>query len=141
MSSYTSQQIRGAILRAADRIERQPTSYDFMETHLPGDNGCNTPHCMLGWIGYELRSKQISAHHVAAEILGMDTATEYNVAANSIYDFIAAAGFLDYQRDAKQAADGMRKFADRYFPAEKAEQLDPAYLAFRSSLLRSTEAA
>lgn len=141
-TKYTNDQIRSAILRAADRIEREPGCYSFGNVYAPVQGGgCGTEFCMLGWIGHELGSAQKLSHYVAAEILGMDVKRDYNIAANKIYDFIRASGFVDFQRSAKHAADGMRSVADKFFPASSTPDLDSAYLAFRAAFTGSMEAA
>lgn len=40
--------IRTAILKAADHIERNPETYSFHSNDKPD---CGTPGCMLGWVG------------------------------------------------------------------------------------------
>jgi hypothetical protein len=146
--SYTNEQIRAAFLRAADRIEGTPSSYDFGKVYTPrGDGGCGTPHCMFGWFGHELGSDETISHAVAAIAHGSDPAVWWRTAdADKFYTWCAKrdaemgrrAGA--YQRDALAAADCMRAFADHKFPAS-APKLEPSYLAFRSKLLRESVSA
>lgn len=119
MTTFTTSQIRSAILRAADRIEREPGCYNFGSIDTPRSGGCGTPHCMLGWIGFEL--------------------CIYNECITRVYEVLdISVGYPLYEMcavghtvDAGIAAVGMRAYADKYFPAEK---LDAAYVAFRSTL-------
>jgi hypothetical protein len=137
-TTFTRAQIRGAILRAADRIEREPGSYDFQQIGMPPEGGCGMPYCMFGWIGFELGSKQDLSHRVATEIAGGDPRNNYilNDAANEMYKFAGQVA-PDFQRNALEAARAMRAWADARFPAEK---LDKAYIAFRSTLSQTMEA-
>lgn len=41
-----------AIMKAADKVEKSPCEFQFMETGIP--DGCGSPGCALGWIGHFL---------------------------------------------------------------------------------------
>jgi hypothetical protein len=43
--------IYNAIMKAADSIEKNPDLYNFMAIRV---GTCNSPQCMLGWIGFHL---------------------------------------------------------------------------------------
>lgn len=131
MTTFTKAEIRGAILRAADRIEALPSSYRFMALGLPDGDGCGTPHCMIGWIGHEL---------------GM-TGYVFNVTAKTDISELQlySSCQVGYTKEASKAVARMRAYADRYFPAEVAEPstpaLEPSYLTFRQRFEREMAAA
>lgn len=114
MKTFTHSEIRGAILRAADRIERTPTSYNFCKMTVPNDGGCGTQACMWGWIGYELGMRDAGNEAVAFS-LGLTKADSfYGVAATGhLYDFCRAI-------DAESVPSHLRAYADKYFPAQVA---------------------
>ena len=94
--------IRAAILRAADRIEREPGCYDFARVAVPPpDGGC--PACMWGWIGYELGMYGDGIWAVSGA-LGLADRDLYEMW-ESMEEGVMAL---------PQAQ--MRAFADRYFP-------------------------
>lgn len=113
MSSSTVYEIRRAILAAAARIEREPSCYSFGALGVPA---CGTVGCMWGWIGFELGVAQDRCNIAVAKHIGVDTTRH-------LYDFCLAQDHRGYfQRDPAAAANALRKYADRYFPAPKAER-------------------
>lgn len=116
----TNQEIRSAILRAADRIEREPQRYDFSRIDTPDKDGdCGTPYCMWGWVGFELGMHGVTIDRVA-------DAVGYNM--RDLYACCA----VGHTADPGIAASGLRAFADLHWPQTK--QLDPAFLRLRASL-------
>ncbi len=99
--------IRAAILRAADRIEREPGIYDFDAMRTPNEDG-DCPACMWGWIGYELGMYEENNARVAASI-GVNRTMD-------LYEFAIANEPCGFTESAASAAKLMRAFADRYFP-------------------------
>jgi hypothetical protein len=130
VANYTNEQIRAAFLRAADRIERAPGSYDFSNVFTPrGDGGCDSPHCMFGWLGHELGADETSSHAVAAIAYGNDATHWWRTAdAEAFYrwcmerDKQAGRRVGAYQNDASAAADCMRAFANLKWPAVIADE-------------------
>jgi hypothetical protein len=110
-TTYTHAEIRGAILRAADRIEGDPGCYDFGSLFVP--NSCGTRGCMWGWIGFELggfggRCVGHVSKVVAPEFGSFGTDSH-------LYDFCLAVGY-DHGT-ATDAATALRAYADKYYPA------------------------
>lgn len=129
MSTYTPEEIRGAILRAADRIEGG-APYDFDGHGVDGQNmGKRCGPCMWGHIGRELSMSNVSNIDIAEAIGVMTT--------SALYELRGDFGIAASQRDPAVAAKMLRAFADAKFPAA---QLDPAFLRFRESFTRSVEA-
>lgn len=159
MSNYSRSEIRGAILRAAERIERDPRMWDFNKIYVPSD--CGTPACALGWIGFELGmevSKSIG--RTARALFGSDGAMKF------YRDFNMASGQSISIIDGPDVPRALRAYADRYFSATESlgvvgeqrnrltvnqdevrpntqvqvlptpPKFDGAYLAFKSQLLR-----
>jgi hypothetical protein len=97
--TFTHEQIRAAILRAATCVEF--TNYNFFSSKV---GECGSPMCMWGWIGSELGiPKGASISHVF-EPLGLTDRSLYDMARGCVSDQVAAS-------------NGMRAFADKYFPA------------------------
>lgn len=117
---YTPAAIRAAILRAADRVEREPWCYRFDVLSVPA---CGSIGCMWGWIGHELGMAADTPNARVAIAIGV-SATGY------LYAFCATFGCGDFH-DAAQVAAAMRAYADEHF---KAATFDAAYLAFRADL-------
>lgn len=137
---YTKAQVRAAILRAADRVEREPSCYRFNGTTVPP--GCGTPSCMLGWIGFELGIPAGELVHRLAEFLhtgNMPHTWDLSYACN-LYNSCE----FGYVHNPAIAAAGMRAYADRYFPADAPEVVSapndiyplPAFHRFLESVRR-----
>lgn len=114
---FTNEQIRSAILRAADRIERDPSSYSFGACLTAGD--CGTPLCMIGWIAHEIGFTKTIVVSQFMELMrtGVDPGVNWTGRyADELYRMIDA-------RDAGGASvgkcvAGMRAYADKFYPAE-----------------------
>lgn len=105
--------IRDAILKAADHIEREPRTYDFCGMYVPG---CGSVGCLWGWIGYFLG--------MPADTCNMAVANEIGIPSTGhLYRFGSEVlGDWSYQNDPKAAAKVLRLYADKYYPAEKPRQ-------------------
>jgi hypothetical protein len=108
-------EIRQAILKAADHIERYPDDFDFAATKVPD---CGTPGCALGWIaafaGLKERYSEAAVWMgLAAEPLrgGSDRQRVYTFY-NRMDDLV---GY--WHKDPAICAKGMRLYADKYHPA------------------------
>lgn len=128
--TYTNAQIRGAILRAADRIDRAPESYNFCRSSVP-KNDCGTEACMWGWIGFELGMYGA----VNAEVASACGITETPVGAACL----TAHLYLFCKSVHCAVPTELRAYADEFFPAD--EKLDPAFTKFMQSFKAVTEAA
>jgi hypothetical protein len=120
-TTYTHAEIRGAILRAADRIERAPASYHYLDgLHVPR-HGCGTIACMWGWIGFELGMEAGTRNASVAEELGLGPNTDH------LYSFCRDYGDFPHH-EASTAPAALRAYADKYYPAvaEVAENTNTA---------------
>lgn len=108
---YTNEQIRGAILRAATRVETNMQCYDFYRTRVPD---CETPGCLWGWIGFELGFKAKTRIGEVCEAMGMNENHLYSEC-HPLYNLGLVKGY-DRAQCTVKAVEGMRKFADKYYP-------------------------
>ena len=109
--------IRTAILKAADSIEQNPSSYDFMqgtESIGPQRDGC-----LLVWIGHFAGVKKTSMFYSndVAEILGLTKWQDFIGRLDVIGDERMAKGgkWLGYERP-EDAPRALRLYADKYHP-------------------------
>jgi hypothetical protein len=117
--------IRQAILKAADHIERNPHLFDFKVWLMPND--CGTPGCAIGWIGlfsgktFEKGCWDIDgprpgvSANVCQPALGINAEEFY-----SRMDCIdlQTAFEMRWRRNAENCARTLRLYADTYHPAE-----------------------
>ncbi len=108
--------IREAILKAADHIERNPRMFNFDEVVVPGN--CGTPGCALGWIGHfsgvrptDLQIWAFVNRDVCKPILGMPAGTFYD-------RMDELHGQTTWRHSAAECAFALRLYADKYHPAE-----------------------
>ncbi len=111
--------IREAILKAADHIERNPAAYCFSENDMPT---CGTPGCLMGWIGFYAGVKPTSACYMGAvrKALGFDYG-DIGAFVRSFNGNVSHERYMhlmDYQDDARVGAEVLRMYADKYHPAE-----------------------
>jgi hypothetical protein len=133
MSTYS------AMLRAADHIEKHPRLFDFSRTRIPPD--CGTPGCALGWIGHFAgRTKArlrvmfgLSYVHRGIAIVTPEAGLEpiIPITARAFYMRMDSLSAGNWRQDALICATAMRLYAERFHGPIS---LEPAYLAFRSSL-------
>ena len=113
MTSYTDEQKRNAFLRAADRIERNPSQYDFNKLVVPSDDGgCG---CMWGMVGLELGMFNATNIQVALAC-GISPPGPGREPTGDLYDFAASRNYFNRTEDAGLAAKAMRAYADARFP-------------------------
>jgi hypothetical protein len=104
--------IRDAILKAADHIERHPTDFSFNKIFVPS---CGTPGCALGWIcAFAGISAGDSIWYERIPGFVQHSSVFYS----RMNDLVGHA----WKRDAAVCARGMRLYADKYHPAEKPER-------------------
>ena len=114
--------IRKAILKAADSIEKHEDQYRFGSIDIP--DGCGTPGCALGWIGHHLGWKEEEYvdgdfFDSISKVLGI----EHH---NRFYDRMDDIGPEFFALwTPQEAADGLRKYADVWHPAQRAERSLP----------------
>jgi hypothetical protein len=131
-AQFTNNQIRAAILRAADNIA-SGAPYDFNGHGVTGVGilfrGCAP--CMWGHIGREL-GLVAQTNLDIANAIGMRETSD-------LYQLRPANGSHHNPAD---AATMLRAYADKYFPAEKQDDArDPAFTRFMDTFAKSMEAA
>lgn len=108
--------IRDAILKAADHLEANPQLWDFCSSTVPD---CGTPGCAAGWIGH---FRGVPAGRCLA--IGFANNMErWLVEKNSpmyykIFSERMSAIDSQWPWSVKTAVKTMRKYADKYHPAE-----------------------
>lgn len=115
--------IRTAILKAADHIERNPKLFDFCATWVPDDTDCGTPGCALGWIGHFANIQRGCSYgaeiYVAPALVEAD---EMFSSASAFYSRMdAVAGATAWRWNAEACAAALRLYADKYFPISDAK--------------------
>lgn len=122
---YSNAQIRGAILRAADRIERDPDSYYFGNPHCGARTNC--AYAKIGEeLGYTSGAREVV--NFLASMLGLEY---HGLFTGTLYDLLSTHG-SDWAVNGLTVVPAIRAIANRYFPAEKAN--DPAFVKFMQSL-------
>lgn len=116
-----------AIMRAANHIERNPSSFDFDKTDIPAPD-CGTPGCALGWIGCFAGItggiEEVADHGEGNSLLKIDQKIFYRR-----MDELAGALWI---WSATKCATGMRLYAEKYHGHEKrnfARELEQKLLA------------
>jgi len=99
--------VRNAILKAADHIEKNPNEFDFMAIGFPEPN-CGTPGCALSWIGSFLGKRaECGVTWFPEEVLGIE----------AIEFYYRMEGFDNNWRwRADACARALRCYADAYYP-------------------------
>lgn len=112
--------IREAILKAADWIEKNPHLYNFDRTRVPD---CNTPGCMVGWIGHFMGYEpgtRCWQDGGAEQIVGV----YWGIFCDRIKEFLDYRGVDNsYTVCPIAAVKGLRAYADKYHPAEPSKEL------------------
>jgi len=100
--------VRNAILKAADHIEKNPNEFDFMAIGFP-EPGCKTPGCALGWIGSFLGKRATYGVTLCSEeMLGVSEGGFYNRMRK--FD-------KNWEYEAGACARALRQYADVHCPA------------------------
>ena len=110
--NISNAQARDAFYKAADVIERNPDMYGFLNVEV-GDDGC--PACMWGHVGRVLGFGSDVCVEVVAWALGMNTDSLYTYSGkwnDKGFDDPSTEGYV---RDAPEAAQRLRNFADKHF--------------------------
>jgi hypothetical protein len=106
--------IRQAILKAADHIERHPAEFNWNSCDMPG---CGTPGCAIGWIGYFYFGGK-AVKHERHYLLSTISNTALGVSSGMFYgrmdDFV-----ISWTEDAVRCAVALRGYANKYHPEAK----------------------
>jgi hypothetical protein len=108
--------VRTAMLKAADSIERNPLDFDFDSIRLP--DGCGTPSCALGWTAFHLGVALPSPCKAAGDAMGIPNSAVFYERMN---DLTGGGDYCKRHRwkdDATVCAATLRLYADKYHPAE-----------------------
>ena len=126
--------IRQAILRAADSIEQNPHLFEFHQTQCP-DDGCGMPGCALGWIGHHLILPLNNSGgypqdfegglSVVGHAMGIEDGPCDRSADGVFYDRLDEVADGHWTIDASICAKTLRKYADVWHPAQRAERSLP----------------
>ena len=103
--------IRTAILQAADYIQTNPKEFAFHAINVPD---CGIPGCALGWIGHFLAMPRTECSYtVAKRVMGRnDYGTE-----RDFYTRMNDLGIAHWTCNAGLCAWALRLYADKYHPA------------------------
>jgi hypothetical protein len=125
-------EVRTAILKAADTIEQHPERWDFMKVHTPGPRG-GLHGCALGWIGYHLGMVDSRLNQVLPP-LELGTASQFYSRIEYIYMMAHGRQGWHVQKcisvmSTSEVAACMRAYADWYHPAVEAPTGIPSSVA------------
>jgi hypothetical protein len=105
--------IREAILKAADHIERNPRDFNFDHAGIP--DSCGSPGCAIGWIAYfaDVMAKdsmldEPPVTRICPELLG--------VGEGEFYTRMNNLGGLVWIDSGPQCASALRMYARKYHP-------------------------
>lgn len=122
---------RTALLLAADQIEKDPTSFSFVEIDAPK---CGSPACALGWVFHflglygnhwtdvqEEAAKAIFPPGLPrpmrpASVWDDDRLPKPSTLESWFYDEMDALTSGDWRRKTSECVTGLRRFADKYHP-------------------------
>jgi hypothetical protein len=110
--------IRDAILKAADHIERHPGDFDFGSAMVP--HTCGSPGCALGWLGHFIGGCT-TYRHVCDRVFGIDEYKFYERLTEAEMGPKPDWSYGTWHRDAGVCARVLRLYADKYHPAERYE--------------------
>jgi len=100
--------IYDAIMKAADTIEKTPHLYNFQAIRV---HDCNTPQCMLGWIGHYLGMEGARVYGDVMGVLGLNKNANISIGHALGYN---PRMHGDYVASPKAAAELLRYFAHRF---------------------------
>lgn len=110
--------IREAILKAADHIERTPKDFEFMEERKPS---CGSPGCALGWIGCFLSVESDGSKYGYPNLvaIAMGIRSGERRPEGMFYERMNALSPPGWKWDEQICATALREYADKYHPAPK----------------------
>jgi hypothetical protein len=114
--------IRQAILKAADWIEKHPEDFMFSATQIPK---CGTPGCALWWIGHfsrmSLKTNDYESYTTVAKEVLRVPGEKLLGNGSPHFEFYrrmdALLGHSGWMHYAPMCAEGLRLYADKYHPA------------------------
>lgn len=119
---YTKEQVKEAILKAADSIEKYGKErYRFMSVVIPHFGCCNDKGCCLGWIAAHLRYSSDYAYNsttfgYVSEIIGSATGRSFYVDSSFYGDMDIVDNYRGmWRNDYKVAAKVLRDYVEKYF--------------------------
>jgi hypothetical protein len=113
-----SNEIRNAVLLAADHIEQFPGEFDFMSLDVPRAKHCGTPGCALGWIAHFLGQRDEDGAWFG--IVGVDDQEFYerlDAFEGRDHKSGECGEWGDWSRSAAACATALRRYADEHLPA------------------------
>lgn len=108
--------IREAILKAADHIERNPGTFRFSVGTKPHD--CGSPGCAIGWIGYFAGCKSRSYIDISKELFNIHHSEVYLRLTSAESPLATDWAYGTWPRSAERCACALRFYADKYHPAD-----------------------
>ena len=102
-------EVRTAILKAADHIENNPHEFLYKEVCVPD---CGTPGCAAGWIAHFMGVK------FGTPCWGTFLMPILGINSNVFIDRMDAIQFYHWRVDAQVCAATLRHYADKHHPAE-----------------------
>lgn len=105
--------IRQAMLRTADHIERNPAAFDFDSIWIPDSPSCGTPGCAVGWMIHFMGVDPIAYsgfYLFARDFMGLHSESRF-------YDRMDVIN-PEWKKNAKACAAALRFYADEYHPDE-----------------------
>ena len=109
-----SNEIRNAVLLAADYIEKFPSEFDFFALNVPTGKHCGSPGCALGWIAHFM------GHRLDdwSGLVGVGDIEFYErMDAFEGHDADAAGQYGNWKGSAELCAKALRQYAEAYLPA------------------------
>ena len=101
--------IRTAILKAADSIERNPKLFGFGICHVPS---CGSPGCLIGLVGQQMGISEGAP-------VGRTCMKVFGIGEKLLYDRIKDIdGSHGWTNNPEVAAHCLRKYADKYHPVQ-----------------------
>lgn len=111
-------ELRQAILKAADQIERNPDVFNYWKTSVPP---CGSPGCAIGLVAAHLGFREgLYVSMNCHRILGVDSHTFYARMGDAATSIDAAKVWMHYPL---LAAQSLRLYADKYHPQEGIEEI------------------
>lgn len=110
--------IREAILKAADHIERNPGDFNFNTSRVP--HPCKTPGCALGWVGFFLRVEgEDDFLNRTALVCGVPALKRGGFTRSEGEFYFRMNQFGIWFSNAAECARCLRLYADKYHRAPK----------------------
>ena len=116
----TNEEVRSAILQAADHIEVTPSAFSYGSCIIPAGR-CGSPGCAVGWIGFFANCSRLTSMSMVCrdvlklpvEVSAWGTSTEYVAFENRM------TLINPLWRYSSNVAASLRLYADKYHPLPK----------------------